>query len=227
MEYLYQGIIQAFALLFAGDPETYSAVAATLRAASISMAASLFLGVPAGFALGHFRFPGRRQVRLVVDTFLALPTVFIGLMVYAFISRQGPLGDLGVQVFLKSLHVNLIIDHNNLWVPCVCIFVHLVCCVSSAIWSTVLFICYSFFFQNFHGNRDTEDMVKSLAFIWRNQGTAIQNQITSFSLSILFYSLDGFYTRIKGIHVCISNYLFIFVQCLIHISVPEKFPYHF
>lgn len=105
MEYLYQGIIQAFALLFAGDPETYSAVAATLRAASISMAASLFLGVPAGFALGHFRFPGRRQVRLVVDTFLALPTVFIGLMVYAFISRQGPLGDLGLLFTIPGIAI--------------------------------------------------------------------------------------------------------------------------
>ena len=94
MEYLYQGIIQAFRLLLTGDPETYSAVAVTVKAASFSMAASLLLGVPLGFALGHFRFPGRRQVRLVVDTLLALPTVFIGLMVYAMISRQGPLGDM-------------------------------------------------------------------------------------------------------------------------------------
>ncbi len=96
MEYLYQGLIQAFRLLFTGDPETYSAVAATVKAASFSMAASLTLGIPAGFALGHFRFPGRRQVRLVVDTCLALPTVFIGLVVYAMISRQGPMGNMGL-----------------------------------------------------------------------------------------------------------------------------------
>ncbi|MEJ2155640.1 MAG: ABC transporter permease [Desulfobacteraceae bacterium] len=96
MEYLYQGLIQAFRLLFTGDPETYSAVAATVKAASFSMAASLTLGIPAGFALGHFQFPGRRQVRLVVDTCLALPTVFVGLVVYAMISRQGPMGDMGL-----------------------------------------------------------------------------------------------------------------------------------
>lgn len=96
MEYILQGIIQAFRLLFSGDPETYSAVAATVKASSLSMAASLVLGVPLGFAIGHLRFPGRRQIRLAVDTMLALPTVFIGLMVYALISRQGPLGEMNL-----------------------------------------------------------------------------------------------------------------------------------
>lgn len=96
MAYILQGIFQAFKLLFSGDPETYSAVAATVKASSLSMAASLVLGVPLGFAIGHLRFPGRRQIRLAVDTMLALPTVFIGLMVYAFISRQGPLGEMNL-----------------------------------------------------------------------------------------------------------------------------------
>lgn len=69
------------------------------------MAASLVLGVPIGFAIGHLRFPGRRQVRLVVDTLLALPTVFIGLMVYAFISRQGPLGEMGLLFSIPGIAV--------------------------------------------------------------------------------------------------------------------------
>ncbi len=105
MEYLYQGIIQAFRLLFGGDPETYSAVAATVKASSLSMAASLLLGVPAGFALGHLDFPGRRQVRLVVDTLLALPTVFVGLMIYALISNQGPLGHMGLLFTIPGIAI--------------------------------------------------------------------------------------------------------------------------
>ena len=105
MEYILQGVFQAFRLLFSGDPETYSAVAATVKASSFSMAVSLVLGVPLGFVLGHLRFPGRRQVRLVVDTMLALPTVFIGLLVYAFISRQGPLGGMGLLFSLTGIAV--------------------------------------------------------------------------------------------------------------------------
>ncbi len=103
MEFLLQGILQAFGLLFKGDPETYSAVGATVKASGLSMAASLIIGVPLGFALGHLNFPGRRQVRLMVDTMLSLPTVFIGLMVYAFISRQGPLGDMGLLFTLPGI----------------------------------------------------------------------------------------------------------------------------
>jgi tungstate transport system permease protein len=105
MDYILQGIIQAFKLLVNGDPETYSAVAATVKASGFSMAASLFLGVPLGFALGYLHFPGRRQVRLLVDTLLSLPTVFIGLMVYAFISRQGPLGNLGLLFTLPGIAI--------------------------------------------------------------------------------------------------------------------------
>jgi tungstate transport system permease protein len=105
MDYIFQGIIQAFKLLFSGDPETYSAVAATVKASGFSMAASLLLGVPSGFVLGYLHFPGRRQLRILVDTLLSLPTVFIGLMVYAFISRQGPLGDLGLLFTLPGIAI--------------------------------------------------------------------------------------------------------------------------
>ena len=105
MEFLIEGFLQAFRLLFTGDPETYSAVAATVKASSLSMAVSIGIGVPLGFALGHLSFPGRRQVRLLVDTLLSLPTVFIGLMVYAFLSRRGPLGDLELLFTLPGIAI--------------------------------------------------------------------------------------------------------------------------
>jgi tungstate transport system permease protein len=67
------------------------------------MIASLAFGVPLGFCLGYFEFPARRQVRLLVDTALALPTVFIGLVVYAFISSRGPLGQFGLLFTLRGI----------------------------------------------------------------------------------------------------------------------------
>jgi tungstate transport system permease protein len=105
MDYIFQGLWQAFELLLNGDPETYSAVSATVQVSGFSMLVSLVMGVPLGFALGHFRFPGRRQLRLVVDTLLALPTVFIGLIVYAMISRQGPAGGMGLLFSLPGIAV--------------------------------------------------------------------------------------------------------------------------
>ncbi len=96
MDYLLQGFLQGFVLLFSGDPETYSAIWATVGASSLSMLFSLGIGVPLGFLLGHNKFPGKKVVRTAVDTLLSFPTVVIGLLVYAFLTRHGPLGGSGL-----------------------------------------------------------------------------------------------------------------------------------
>ena len=105
MEYLIQGFVKAVELLLERDGQTYSAIYATLQVSSYSMLASLGLGIPLGFFLGYFNFPVKRQIRLLVDTCLALPTVFIGLLVYSFLSRQGPLGDLGLLFTLPGIAI--------------------------------------------------------------------------------------------------------------------------
>ncbi|WP_419660573.1 putative ABC-type molybdate/tungstate transporter, permease protein [Desulfosarcina variabilis str. Montpellier] len=105
MDFILAGFIEAIHLLFSGDAQTWSAVAATVNASTGSMVASLVIGIPAGFLLGYFDFPIKRQVRLLVDTALALPTVFIGLMVYAFISQRGPLGSLGLLFTLRGIAI--------------------------------------------------------------------------------------------------------------------------
>jgi len=96
MDYILSGLVQAFELLFQGDPETFSAVKTTVLASSLSVAASMVIGAPLGFWLGYARFPGQRPIRVGVDTLLSLPTVVIGLLCYAFMTRRGPLGELGL-----------------------------------------------------------------------------------------------------------------------------------
>ncbi len=105
MDFILAGFLEAIHLLFGGDGQTWSAVAATLKASSGSIVASLILGIPMGFVLGYFDFPAKRQARLLVDTALALPTVFIGLVVYAFISNRGPLGDMGLLFTLPGIAI--------------------------------------------------------------------------------------------------------------------------
>ena len=105
MDYIAQGLIRSIELLLAGDPETYSAIFTTLRISTLSIVASLVIGIPLGFLLGYFEFPGKRQVRVVVETLLALPTVVVGLFVYAFISRRGPCGELGLLFTIPGIAV--------------------------------------------------------------------------------------------------------------------------
>ena len=61
MGYIAEGFATALKLLVRGDPETYSAVFTTLKVSSLSIIAALAIGIPLGFLLGYYEFPGKRQ----------------------------------------------------------------------------------------------------------------------------------------------------------------------
>lgn len=105
MNFLLEGLVQAVELLAGGDGETYSAIGATLRVSGYSMGCSLLMGIPLGFCLGYFDFRGKKPLQTVVDTLMALPTVFIGLLVYAFLTRSGPLGNFGLLFTLPGIAI--------------------------------------------------------------------------------------------------------------------------
>nr|WP_314444101.1 tungstate ABC transporter permease TupB [uncultured Campylobacter sp.] len=103
MDFILEGILSAFGLLLSGDAETFSAIKATLYTSSISILFAIITGFPIGFILGFYEFRARRTLRLLSDVALAMPTVAIGLILYAFISRNGPLGELGLLFTLKAV----------------------------------------------------------------------------------------------------------------------------
>ena len=103
MDFLLNGFLEAFRLLFSGDEETYSAIRATLYTSSVSIFFAILVGFPLGFTLGFYDFRGRRVLRLLSDTALAMPTVAIGLILYAFIRRNGPFGEFGLLFTLKAV----------------------------------------------------------------------------------------------------------------------------
>ena len=105
MDFILDGIIKAIQLLLSGNPETYSAVFTTIKVSSFSICTSIIIGIPAGFVLGYFSFKGKSILKLIVNTLLSLPTVFIGLLVYAFISSRGPLGDMGLLFTLPGIAI--------------------------------------------------------------------------------------------------------------------------
>ena len=105
MDFIVAGFIKAIELLVSGDISTWTAVWATLKVSTCSMLLSIGAGLPCGFLLGFFDFKGKKHLRTLVDTLLALPTVFVGLAVYALISRQGPLGELGLLFTLTGIAI--------------------------------------------------------------------------------------------------------------------------
>ncbi len=105
MNFLLEGFVKAFELLLSGNAETYSAILATVKVSSYSIGCSLVMGIPIGFCLGYFDFKFKKSVRTIVDTLMALPTVFIGLLVYAFLTRRGPLGEVGLLFTLPGIAI--------------------------------------------------------------------------------------------------------------------------
>ena len=103
MDFLLNGFAEAFNLLLNGNLETYSAIKATLYTSSVSILLAVVVGFPLGFILGFYDFKGRKILRLLSDTALAMPTVAIGLILYAFITRNGPLGSLNLLFTLKAV----------------------------------------------------------------------------------------------------------------------------
>ncbi|MBM4142661.1 MAG: ABC transporter permease subunit [Lentisphaerae bacterium] len=96
MEYITEGCTGALRIIFRADREFVAIVSVSLLVATISTSLAAVSGIPFGALLAHKRFAGRDAVITVLNTLMSLPTVVVGLMVYSFLSRRGPLGSLGL-----------------------------------------------------------------------------------------------------------------------------------
>ena len=94
--FLISSLAEAVRMLWSLDPELYFIVYVSLYVSFFSTLIAAVLGIPLGFLVAVKEFRGKRPVITILNTLLALPTVVIGLFVYAFLSRRGILGDLGM-----------------------------------------------------------------------------------------------------------------------------------
>jgi len=106
----------AISLILSGDRDVVSAVVTSLSVAIWSVLFASIAGVPLGIAVALGKFPMKGAVRLLLNSLMAMPTVVIGLLVYGFLSRQGPLGSLGL---LFTPHA-IIIGQTILATPVIC-----------------------------------------------------------------------------------------------------------
>jgi len=76
--------------------ELLQAMGVSLRTSGLAALVASLLAVPAALFLAGREFRGKRLVLLVNQTWMAAPTVVIGLLFYFLLSRSGPLGRLGL-----------------------------------------------------------------------------------------------------------------------------------
>ena len=92
MEYIIEGLAKALELVFSLDREIYGIVGRSVRFALTATLLAAVAGVPLGFVIGSKSFKGKPAVITLLNTLMALPTVVVGLLGYAFLSRRAPMG---------------------------------------------------------------------------------------------------------------------------------------
>jgi tungstate transport system permease protein len=120
MELLLRSLWESLQMIGRLDRELLSALVTTLRVSMTSTAIAALMALPLGFLIARSSFRGKRTVLSLLRTALALPTVVVGLFVYAFIARNTPLGELGL-LFTPTA---IIIGQVLLIIPLVTALVH-------------------------------------------------------------------------------------------------------
>ena len=86
----------AFELIARLDADLLEIVGLSLQVSLTAVGLAALIGLPLGAAVALFRFPGRVAVAALLNAFMGLPPVVVGLIVYLALSRAGPLGVLGL-----------------------------------------------------------------------------------------------------------------------------------
>ena len=93
----------ALQLVISFDTGLLSIVGRSLSVSATACAIACVLGLLLGAWLGVARFAGRNALLTLLNTFLAVPSVVVGLVVYLLLSRSGPLGYLGWLFSFKAM----------------------------------------------------------------------------------------------------------------------------
>ena len=88
-------LVTAAQLIVDGNASLLAIVGRSLAVSSLAVLVGGSIGLLLGAWLGVARYPGRPAVLVVLNSFLAVPSVVVGLVVYLMLSRTGPLGFLG------------------------------------------------------------------------------------------------------------------------------------
>jgi tungstate transport system permease protein len=96
MNLILEGFAKAFYLILHLDAELFGIIFLSLKISFIALVFATVIGVPLGAVLGLKRLPAKGALISLLNTFMGLPPVVVGLFLYLLLSRSGPLGFLGL-----------------------------------------------------------------------------------------------------------------------------------
>jgi tungstate transport system permease protein len=92
----YAALLTAIELIVNLDADLAEIVLLSLQVSLTAVGFAALIGLPIGAAIALQRFPGRGLVVAMLNAFMGLPPVVVGLVVYLLLSRSGPLGPMGL-----------------------------------------------------------------------------------------------------------------------------------
>ncbi len=96
MSELWNSFSRAIELIVSLDAEVIEIAGRSLRISLTSTALTSLICLPLASAIHFNRFPGKRLLISLIQTFYSVPTVVIGLLVFSLFSRVGPFGGVDI-----------------------------------------------------------------------------------------------------------------------------------
>ncbi len=86
----------SFKLILSFDPDLYEIIWLSLRVSVFALIISCVVGFPIAGILSSKNFYGKNGVIIFFNSMMALPPVFVGLLLYILFSKTGPLGFINI-----------------------------------------------------------------------------------------------------------------------------------
>lgn len=96
MQNIWEALSVAIGLVLTADPDLIEIVGLSLHVSLTATLIACLIGISLGAILATSRFRGRGLVLVMINALMGLPPVVVGLVVYLYLSRSGPLGFLGL-----------------------------------------------------------------------------------------------------------------------------------
>ncbi len=102
-DFLTQGIIRAFELIFNLNPYILSITGVSIKVSGTATILATLTAIPLAFAISFMNFRGKQALITLINTGMGLPSVFVGLFVFVMFVPAGPLGLLNMIYTQKAM----------------------------------------------------------------------------------------------------------------------------
>ncbi len=102
-DFLIQGIIRAFELIFSLNPYILSITGVSIKVSGTATILATLTAIPLAFAISFLNFRGKQALITLINTGMGLPSVFVGLFIFVMFVPAGPLGLLNMIYTQKAM----------------------------------------------------------------------------------------------------------------------------